>query len=75
MLIVGVGPGLGALVATGLYTFLKVFGYEKVGGVGDRDETMVVARLVEESGPETNGDGKVVVAKVVSKSNGDGETA
>jgi hypothetical protein len=75
MLIVGVGPGLGALVATGLYTFLKVFGYEKVGGAGDRDETMVVARLVEESGLETNGDGKVVVAKVVSKSNADGEMA
>jgi hypothetical protein len=70
-----VGPGLGALVATGLYTFLKVFGYEKVGGAGDRDETMVVARLVEESGLESNGDGKVVVAKVVSKSKAEGEMA
>lgn len=69
MLIVGVGPGLGALVATGLYTFLKVVGYEKVGGAGDRDDTMMVARIVEESVDEGNGDGKVVVAKVVSKSN------
>ena len=72
---VGVGPGLGALVASGLYTFLKVFGYEKIGGAGDRDDTMMVARLIEQMSHEGNGEGKVVVAEVVSKSTNGGTGA
>lgn len=66
----GVGPGLGALVASGLYTFLRVFGYQEIGGAGDRDDTMIVARLVEQDDHEGNGNSKNVVAEVVSKPNG-----
>ena len=55
-------------MATGLYTFLKLFRYETVGGAGDRDDTMLVARLIESMSQEGNGEGKVVVAEMVSKS-------
>lgn len=58
-------------MASGLYTFLKLFGYQKIGGAGDRDDTMTVARLVEQISHQGNGEGKVVVAEVVAKpSNG-----
>ena len=53
-------------MATGLYTFLKVFGYEKIGGAGDRDDTMMVARLIEQSVHEESRDNKVVFAKIIS---------
>lgn len=35
----GAGPGLGAIISTGLYTLLKVLNYYDVNGTQDRDET------------------------------------
>jgi Major intrinsic protein len=42
----GVGPFLGAIVSTGLYTMMKVLDYEKVNGTQDRDDTVLVAHIV-----------------------------
>ena len=36
---IGVGPGLGAILSTGLYTMMKVLDYDKVNGTQDRDDT------------------------------------
>jgi hypothetical protein len=33
-------------VATGLYVFLKAFGYENVNGTADRDDTALLAQIV-----------------------------
>jgi hypothetical protein len=35
----GIGPGLGAILASGLYGFFKFFHYETVNGSQDRDGT------------------------------------
>jgi len=37
----GVGPGLGAIIATGLYTMLKVLNYDDVDESPDRDDTHI----------------------------------
>jgi aquaporin rerated protein, other eukaryote len=51
VLIVGVGPCLGSLLATALYVFLKAVGYENVNGTADRDgSTAVVTHIVSETG-------------------------
>jgi hypothetical protein len=52
---IGVGPGLGALLSTGLYVLMKVLDYEKVNGSQDRDDTLLVAQIIprhETSVPE-----------------------
>jgi hypothetical protein len=42
ILIEGVGPCLGSLLATALYVFLKAVGYEQVNGTADRDDCAAV---------------------------------
>jgi hypothetical protein len=46
LLILGVGPFLGALVSTGLYATMKVLEYDKVNGTQDRDDTILIAHIV-----------------------------
>lgn len=47
----GVGPGLGASIATGFYLMLKLLSYEKVNGKQDRDDT-IICDIMQHSSPE-----------------------
>jgi aquaporin rerated protein, other eukaryote len=47
LIISGVGPGLGAIVSTGLYTMMKVLDYDKVNGTQDRDDTLLIAHIIQ----------------------------
>ena len=43
----GVGPGLGALLASAIYKILKLLDYEQNNGSQDRDDTMQIVRLIK----------------------------
>ena len=43
---IGVGPSLGAILSTGLYTMMKLLDYVKVNGTQDRDDTILVAQII-----------------------------
>ena len=51
LMLQGVGPGLGALIATGFYSILKLFSYEKVNGKQDRNDT-IISTFMQHSSPE-----------------------
>jgi aquaporin related protein len=54
----GVGPGLGAIVSTGLYTMIKVLDYEKVNGTQDRDDTLIVAHIIQRQSRDSQNSGQ-----------------
>ena len=43
---IGLGPSLGAILSTGLYTMMKILNYDKVNGAQNRDDTILVAQIV-----------------------------
>jgi aquaporin related protein len=65
---VGVGPGLGAILSTGLYIMMKVLDYDKVNGTQDRDDTILVAHIMPR--PESSGSGSASSAVATVVENG-----
>jgi Major intrinsic protein len=70
----GVGPGLGAIVSTGLYTMMKVLDYDKVNGTQDRDDTLLVAHIIQRQSqdPQNSGYSNSAASTVVNPTQGAG---
>jgi hypothetical protein len=64
-LIAGVGPGLGAILSTGLYIMMKVLDYDKVNGTQDRDDTILVAHIMPRPATSSSSTDSAAVATVV----------
>jgi aquaporin rerated protein, other eukaryote len=58
----GLGPSLGAMLAAAIFKILKLLEYELNNGDQDRDDTMLIARIVENKGDLKKG--QVIVAEI-----------